>query len=717
MVHSQGGDGTSRRAFIDTALPAATLVNILSGCRTASAAEVRGACYHDCPDSCSWIVTSKDGKAVNIKADEQHPFTRGKLCPRMDDFLADVVYSPDRLLYPVKRVGPKGEGRFERVSWDAALADVASRIQQIIQQHGPTAILPYSYMGTEGMIQGGSIDRRLWSRLGVSRLDRDICGSAGWSGVKATIGTGLGILPEDIVHSRYIVLWGSNPVNTNPHLWTFIEEARNRGARLVVIDPLKSGSAEKADWHLQPLPGTDAALALGMMHVIVAESLYDADYVERYTIGFDKLRERLNEFPPARVAKITGLREADIKELARSYAKASPSTIRTLVGMEHRANGAMAFRAVSCLPALTGAWRLRGGGLLYMTFDLFDAALGNVTMPALQDKSIRSVNMVQIGHALTDKNLNPPIRALVVYNSNPAAIAPNQNLVKQGLARDDLFCVVLDHFMTDTARYADYVFPATTQVEHMDVKGSWGSRYVALNLPATKPAGEAIPNTEFFRRLAKRLGLTEPYLYETDEQLVRRVVKSKHPYMEGITYEHLVKSGWAPLKVPDPWVPFAERNFPTPSKRCEFYSEDLAKMGKDPLPEYVPAGRDSKNYPLMLLTSKAAKYFLNSSHAGGRANVKREGEPLVQMHADDADVRGIRDGDMVRVFNQRGSVQIRAQVVDRVRPRVVAMSHGWWASQMPGGSSANALTPDGLSDLGGGGDFHDARVQVEKLRQ
>jgi anaerobic selenocysteine-containing dehydrogenase len=376
-------------------------------------------------------------------------------------------------------------------------------------------------------------------RLGVSRLDRDICGGAGNAGLKATIGTALGILPEDIVHTQYILLWGSNSVNTNPHLWPFIEEARKRGARLIVIDPLKSGSAEKADWHLQPLPGTDAALALGMMHVIVAEGLHDADYIAQYTVGFDKLRRRLKEYPPARVSKITGLPETDVIELARSYAKARPSTIRILVGMEHRANGAMAFRTIACLPGLTGAWSERGGGLLYMTFDLFDAALVDVGMPKLADRSIRSINMVQIGQALTNINLDPPIRALVVYNSNPATIAPNQNLVKQGLKRDDLFCIVLEHFMTDTARYADYVFPSTTQVEHLDVMGSWGSRYVSLNLPAARPAGEAVSNTEFFRRLAKRLGLTEPYLYETDEQLARKVLASGHPYVKGIT-----TSGW-----------------------------------------------------------------------------------------------------------------------------------------------------------------------------
>ena len=490
MVHNQTGDGTSRREFIDTALPAAALVNILTGCGTAKAAEVRGACYHDCPDACSWIVTVSDSKAVNLRADRNHPFTQGELCPRMDGFLDDVVYSPDRLLYPLKRVGPKGEARFERVSWDAALDDVASRMKRIIREDGPTAILPYSYFGTEGMIQAGSMDGRLWSRLGVSRLERDICGGAGISGVKATIGTALGILPEDIAHSRYILLWGSNPVNTNPHLWPFIEEARRRGARLVVIDPLKTGSAEKADWYLQPLPGTDTALALGMMHVIVAESLYDADYVAQYTVGFDKLRERLKEYPPTRVAKMTGLPEGDVKELARSYAKTRPSTIRILVGMEHRANGAMAFRTIGCLPALTGAWRELGGGLLYMTFNLFEAALADPGLPELQDKSIRSINMVQIGQALTNTNLKPAIRALVVYNSNPATIAPNQNLVKRGLKRDDLFCVVLEHFMTDTARYADYVFPSTTQVEHMDVMGSWGSRYVSLNLPAVRPAGK-----------------------------------------------------------------------------------------------------------------------------------------------------------------------------------------------------------------------------------
>lgn len=717
MAKHQAGNRTSRREFVDAAIPATALVNILTGCGTAKGAEVRGVCYHDCPDACSWIVTAKEGQAIGLRADKNHPFTRGELCPRMDGFLADVVYSPDRLLYPLKRSGPKGGSRFQRVSWDEALDDVAGRLKQVIREDGPTAILPYSYYGTEGMVQAGSLDERLWSRLGVSRLERAICGGAGTAGMKATIGTALGILPEDIVHSRYILIWGANPASTNPHLWPFIEEARRRGARLVVIDPLKTASAERADWHLQPHPGTDAALALGMMHVIVAESLHDGDYVERYTLGFDKLRDRINDYPPARVAAITGLAEADITELARSYAKARPSTIRVLVGMEHRANGAMAFRTIGCLPALTGAWRERGGGLLYMTYELFVPSFADLSMPHLQDKSIRSFNMVQVGQALTNTKLKPPIRALVVYNSNPATIAPNQNLVKKGLARDDLFCVVVEHFMTDTARYADYIFPATTQVEHLDILGSWGSRYVALNLPAAKAAGEALPNTEFFRRLAKRLGLTEQYLYETDEQLARNVLKTGHPYLKGITYERLVKEGWAPLNLPEPWVPFAKGNFPTPSNKCEFYSEALRKAGREPLPSYVPGTAGSKEYPLMLLTSKAAKHFLNSSHAGARSSVKREGEPRLHMHSEDAGARRIADGDLVRVFNQRGSMQVRAHVSSNLRRQMVAISHGWWASRVPGGSSANALTPDGLSDLGGGGDFHDARVQVEKLRR
>lgn len=685
---------------------------------------VRGACPHDCPDTCAWEVTVENGTAIKLMGDKNHPFTRGGLCAKVNHYLEDRVYSPDRLLYPLRSVGKKGEGHFEPVSWDEALDDVATQLKRIIAEDGPTAILPYSYMGTQGMIQGASLDRRFFARLGATRLERAVCGSAGGSGVAATLGTTTGVVPEDVVHSRFIILWGTNTVVTNLHLWPFISQAKKNGARVIVIDPIKTRTATQADWHIRPMPGTDAALVLGMMHVIVGEGLHDKEYVERYTHGFDRLRERIAEYPPKRVAEITGVDVGDIIELARAYATTRPAVVRTLVGMEHHANGAMMLRTIACLPALVGAWRDRGGGLLHMTASPFFEALNNeaVEMPKLEDPAIRSINMVQLGQALTDTTLNPLIRSLIVYNSNPAAIAPNQNLVLEGLRREDLFTVVVEQFLTDTARYADYVFPATTQVEHFDLLWSWGQTYLSLNQPAINPIGEAVPNTEFFRRLAARMGLTESYLYESDENLIRAALVSDHPYLRGITFERLLKEGWARLNLPRPWHPFAEGNFPTPSGKCEFYAESLIAEGLDPLPAYIPPRESpvggselATRYPLSLLTPKSTLHFLNSSYANLPRHLKAEQEPRLEIHPDDAIIRGIEDRDMVRIYNDRGSVEMRATVGDRVRSGVVSMPSGWWASLSPGGFSANALTVDGLSDLGGGGDFHDTLVEVERL--
>jgi anaerobic selenocysteine-containing dehydrogenase len=681
---------------------------------------VRGACPHDCPDTCAWEVTVEDGRATKLAGVADHPFTHGGLCAKVNHYL-DRVYGPERLLHPLRRVGVKGEGRFERVGWEEAIADIAGRLNEIVAAHGGQAVLPYSYMGTQGLIQGSSIDRRFFNRLGATRLERAICAHTGSAGTFATLGTNIGILPEDIVHARFIVLWGTNTVVTNLHLWRFVRQAKEAGATVVVIDPVRTRTAESADWHVRPLPGTDAALALGMMHVIVAENLHDRDYVERYTVGFEPLRERLAEYPPERVAELTGLAPEEIVRLARAYAAGSPSLIRTLVGMEHRVHGGMAFRTISCLPALTGAWRRRGGGLLFLTAGLHFEAMNSdaVQMPELEDTSIRQFNMVQLGRVLTDAALDPPIRALIVHSSNPAAIAPSQNLVLQGLRREDLFTVVHEQVLTDTARHADYVLPATTQVEHLDLVWSWGHDYLTLNLPAIEPVGEAIPNTELFRRLAAAMGYDEPYLFDSDLDMIRLALTSDHPHLAGISYESLARDGWARLKLPPGWLPFAEGGFPTQSGRCEFYSEQLASLGMDPLPTFQPSPESAAGnpelaarYPLSLITGKGALHFLNSSYSGYRHHRQAEVEPRLDISALDAAARGIGDGEVVRVHNDRGSVLIRARVGDRVRPGVCSMPSGWWASHSPGGSSANALTRDGLADVGGGGDFHDTLVEV-----
>lgn len=680
---------------------------------------VRGACPHDCPDTCAWTVTVEDGRAVKLAGDPAHPITRGGLCAKVNPFL-ERVYSPDRVLHPLRRVGPKGSGRFERASWDEALDDIAGRLGDVVATHGPTAVLPFSYLGTMGLIQCHSVEQRFFARLGASRLERAVCGSAGGSGIEAAIGTTTGMLPADIARSRFIVLWGANTVVTNLHLWPFVREAKANGATVVVIDPARTRTARAADWHLQPLPGTDGALALGLMRVIVDEVLHDADYVARHTIGFDRLRERLADFPPERVAEITGLEAGDIVRLARAYAMTRPAAIRLMIGMEHRANGSAAYRAIASLPAIVGAWRDRGGGLLYMTASLHFSALDAAAVSVDEDPAIRSINMVQLGRALTDPDLDPPITALVVWNANPATTAPNQRLVLEGLRREDLFTVVHEQFLTDTARYADWVLPATTQLEHLDLMWSWGHEYLALNRPAIAPQGEAVPNTELFRRLARRMGFDDPGFAASDEDLARAALASGHPFLDGITWECLVEQGWARLNLPEDWRPFAEGNFPTPSGKCEFWSESLAAEGLDPLPGYVPppesdgASGDGP-FPLALVSAKGAVHFLNSNYANLPRHLGAEREPLLDINTADAASRGIADGDPVRVFNERGELRLRARVGDGIRAGVVAMTSGWWASRCPGGA-ANVLTPDGLSDRGGGGDFHDARVEVAPAR-
>lgn len=682
---------------------------------------VRGACPHDCPDTCAWSVKVEDGRATELIPDPDHPFTAGGLCAKVNRYIEDRTYNPERVVYPQRRVGPKGSGRFERVSWDEALGDIAARLGSVISEHGSEAIVPYSYMGTQGMVQGMAMHERFFARLGATRLERTVCGDNGQAGYIGTIGIDAGIDPESIVHSRFIILWGTNTVVTNLHLWPFVQRARREGARVVVIDPVRTRTAQAADEHIAPMPGTDAALAMGMMRVIVDEDLCDHDYIEAYTVGFDALRERLGDYPLERVAQITGLESDVIASLARRYATTKPATIRTLVGMDHRANGAQTFRTIGCLPALTGAWRDRGGGLIGMAGRHMRNALpmARLGIPELEDRSKRQINMMQIGAALTDTGLDPPLKGFIVFNSNPATIAANQNLVLQGLAREDLFTVVLEHFMTDTARYADYVLPATTQIEHLDLMYSWGTLYVSLNRPAIAPVGEALPNSEIFRRLAAAMGMDHPELKQSDEEIIREVLDSDHAWTKGITFEKLWSEGWAKMEVPDDWRPYAQGGFPTASGRCELYSETLAAQGFDPLPGFEPAAESpagdpelAARYPLALMAGKGALHFLNSSYSGIARHLKAEREPVADLHPDDAAARGIADGAMVRVFNDRGEVLARARLKDKVRPGVVSMPFGWWASRSPGGRSANALTRDGVAEWGRGSDFLDTLVEV-----
>jgi len=662
-------------------------------------------------------VDVEGGRAVGLGGDPDHRFTQGFLCAKVNRYL-ERVYSPARILHPMKRVGAKGEGRFERISWDDALDEIAGRFREVIAAAGAPAILPYSYAGNMGLLSYGSMDRRFFQALGASLLDRTICATAGARGYEATVGATMGYDPEAIVHARLIVAWGANVVSSNVHQWPFVEEARRRGARIVTVDPFRSRTAEKSDQHLAPLPGTDAALALGMMHVIFRDGLEDREYLERHTVGADDLRQRAREWTPEKTAATTGLAAAEIETFAREYAGTHPSAIRMNYGLNRHAGGGMAVRTVSCLPAVVGAWRHLGGGVLLSTSGTFPVAGDALERPDLVPPGTRTLNMSQLGRILTDETLDPPVKALFVYNSNPAAVAPDQDRVQRGLAREDLFTVVHELFPTDTADFADIVLPATTTLEHYDIHKSYGHLYVSLSRPAIAPRGESLPNTEVFRRLAARLGLDDPCLRESDEDMARRAFDWDHPRMAGITFERLEREGTVRLSVPDPYVPFAEGGFPTPSGKCELRSDRLAEEGHDAVAGYVPpresaasAPELAKRFPLAFI-SPPAHHFLNSTFSSQPVFVRREGEASVTIHPDDASSRGIAEGQMVRIYNDRGSFLARARVSDAARPGLVVGLSIWWAKMCPGGRNANAVTGQELTDMGGGATFYDVLVDV-----
>jgi anaerobic selenocysteine-containing dehydrogenase len=681
---------------------------------------VRGACPHDCPDTCALHVTVDNGRAIKVEGDPDHPTTRGVLCTKVARYL-ERTYSDKRVLHPLRRVGTKGEGRFERIGWDEALDTIASRFKAIADSDdGPQAILPYSYAGTMGLLQYGSMDRRFFNKLGASLLDRTICATAGKAGYAATIGASIGTDLEQFENARLILIWGSNPVVSNLHLWSRAQEAKRRGAKLIAIDPYRSQTAEKCHEHLALMPGTDAALALGMMHVLIAEELIDHDYIDRYTLGFDALEERAGEYPPSRVASLTGLREAQIVALARDYGTIAPAVIRLNYGMQRHAGGGMAIRTVACLPALVGAWRHAAGGALLSSSGTYPIDTSALERPELSWNSPRTINMSTIGDALLETD-DPPIRALFVYNSNPVAVAPDSGKVVAGFSREDLFCVVHDVFLTDTADYADIVLPATTQLEHLDVHSSYGHLYALANNPAIAPLGEAKPNTEVFRLLASRMGFDEACFAESDESMAANAFVAGHPRMAGIDWATLKAEGWRRLNVPSPYAPFAEGNFPTPSGKCEFYSESLRRQGLDPLPTFTPPRESAVSdpalagrFPLAML-SPPARNALNSTFGGLPGFLETEKMPWLDIDADDAAARGIGDGDKVRVYNDRGSFVVTARITERTRPGVVVAPSIWWRKLSPDGTNANMVTGQALTDMGRAATFYDVLVEVARV--
>jgi anaerobic selenocysteine-containing dehydrogenase len=683
---------------------------------------VRGACPHDCPDTCAMLVHVQDGRAVRVQGDPEHPVTQGFLCTKVNRYV-ERTYHADRLTVPLRRVGSKGEGRFEPATWDEALDDIARRLNENRQgPHGPQAILPYSYSGTLGKVQNESMDRRFFHRIGASLLDRTICASAGSAGWGATYGDRMGPTPEEAEHARFVLLWGTNTLTSNPHLWPALRRAREAGARIIAIDPIRTRTAAQCDEHLPIRPGTDAALALGMMHVIFRDGLEDAAYLRDHTVGAEALRERAREWTPERTARTTGLPSERIESLAREYATARPSLIRLNYGLQRHAGGGMAVRAICILPAVTGAWRDRGGGASLSTSGAFKLNLNALQRPEWIPPGTRTINMIRLGEALTQSDAGvggPPVQAFVVYNSNPAAVAPDLGQVRRGLLRDDLFTVVLEHFVTDTARYADWVLPATTQLEHWDIHTAYGHLYLTLNRPSIAPVGQSLPNTEIFRRIAGRMGLDDPAFADDDVALIRQAMDCTHPWLEGITFERLVEEGYARLNVPADFRPYADPRPNTPTGKIQLVAPELERLGLDALPTYIPPAESADGnpelaarFPLMLL-SPPEHPLMNSTFHNVPKLQQAAGEARLLLHPNEAAVRGVREGDRLRCWNDRGHFFGRAVVTDDVRPGV-AVSYGVrWALLSEEGRTVNDTTSQRVADMGGSATFYDNAVEVE----
>jgi len=678
---------------------------------------VLGACPHDCPDTCAFVTTVRDGRAVRLQGNADHAQTGGVLCTKVSRYL-ERVYHPDRLLQPLRRVGPKGAGQFEPVTWEAALDDIAARLRAIAARD-PQAVLPYSYAGTMGLVQGEGMAARFFHRLGASLLDRTICSSAGAAGLEYTLGGKVGMRVEHFAQSKLILIWGSNSIGSNLHFWRYAQQAKRAGARLVCIDPRRTETAEKCHAHLALLPGTDAALAYALMQQCIVHGWVDHEYVQRHTLGWDALRERALEWPPERAAAVCGLPVEQIAALAQDIGRCvqqrEPVAIRLNYGMQRVRGGGNAVRAVVCLPAVIGAWRHRAGGLLLSSSGAFPVRREALFRPDLLQHSPcpqpRTINMSTIGDDLlrpASPGFGPAVEAVIVYNSNPVAVAPESGKVARGFARDDLFTVVLEQFATDTADYADYLLPATTQLEHWDIHLSYGHTDVLLNRPAIAPLGQARPNTWVFRELARRLGFDDPCFADDDLALCRQA------FGDAVDFEALLAHGHATLPLPD--APFAEGGFPTPSGKCEFVSPRLAAQGLDPLPAVLPndeaPGTDPR-HPLAMI-SPPARHFLNSTFVNVTSLRDAEGEPLLEMHPDDAAPRGIADGDWVEVFNDRGRHRTRARLNGRARPGVVVGLGIWWRKMGADGTNVNELTGQALTDLGRAPTFYDCRVQVQR---
>jgi anaerobic selenocysteine-containing dehydrogenase len=677
---------------------------------------VRAVCPHDCPDTCAMLVTVENGVATKVQGNPDHPPTAGALCAKVSRY-TERTYHPDRLLLPKRRVGKKGEGRFEVISWETAISEIAAKLKQIASRN-PEAILPYSYAGTMGYVQSEGMAQRFFHRLGASQLDRTICSSAGSTALGYTLGAKVGMDVENFVDAKLILIWGSNPITSSVHFWALAQEAKRRGAKLIAIDPYKSDTAMKCHEHIAIRPGTDAALALGMAQQLIANDWLDNTYIKDHCLGFEQFAQRAAQYPPEKVAQICGIDADVVRALAQQYAAVKPAAIRLNYGLQRTRGGGNAVRAIVALPALIGAWRDAAGGALLSASGHHPETPTKLMRPDLVPSypvMPRVINMSTIGDALL--GAAPAIEAVVVYNSNPLAVAPDSSKVKRGFAREDLFTVVLEHFQTDTADYADYLLPATTQLEHFDLHKTYGHRYLMLNTPAIAPLGQAKSNSEIFRLLAQACGFDESALQATDEQIAHDAIDWADARLRGVDMANLKTDGWTKLKIVE--APYASGNFPTPSGKCEFYSQRLKDAGEDPLADFVPPYESpesspelAKKYPLQII-SPPARNFMNSTFVNVDSLRAIEKEPRVEIHSVDARLRGIVQGAMVRVFNDRGSMLLRANVNDRVRAGVVLGWGVWWHKLSFEQKSINTLTGQGLTDMGRGPTFYDCLVQVE----
>ena len=696
-----------------------------------------GACPHDCPDTCAMIYEVEDEKLISVKGNKDHPMTRGTLCVKVKDY-EKRHYHPDRLLYPHKRVGKKGEKKFERISWEEAIDTIHSKWVKIIDEYGPQAILPFSYLGNQGLVHGLNGGDSFFNKLGATVCERTFCGEGSCTAWLSTIGPTAGVDPESYIHSKYIVIWACNSVSTNLHHWAIVQDAKKKGAKVVVIDSYRSRTAKQADWHLSPKPGTDGALAMAVINHIIKNDLTDKDYIDKYTDGFDELKSHVTDKTPEWAAKITGVDKEDIEKLALELASNQPAAIRIGVALERHHGGGQTIRAVTCIPALTGAWKHVGGGITQFPVWEHPYKFDVICRPDLIPEGTRVVNALQLGRALLGENIdkNLPIKSMMCWNANPVTQSPETEKIVEGLQREDLFLVSAEHFISDTASYADILLPASMGAEHEDIILSWGHLYLTYNEKCLEAPGEAKSNYEIFRLLAKKFGFDEDQFSWSDEKCLENYVDWDAPACNGIDLKYLKQNGYARLDVgtKDNRVPHKEGNFPTPSGKCQLILRDVNNFVAAPfrqmyegyqpgqplpaLPDYVPpreSPEDNKKlaekYPLNVISPKSHA-FLNSCYANMEGKQKTQGDQFVLMNKINAEQRNINDGDMVKVFNDRGSYEGVLRLTDDVNPGIIVSTLGYWRQHNEG--TVNSISSAEFANMGNAPTFSDNLVEVIK---